>query len=65
MTDQETISVIIFRKGGSEQKNFFYMDAARQTMIFFSSKMWFVLAYICSLTIITANNGGVVIMEKL
>ena len=39
MTDQETISVIIFRKGGSEQKNFFYMDAARQTMIFFSSKM--------------------------
>lgn len=65
MTDQETIGVIIFPMGRGEQENFVYMDAARQAMIFFGGKMWFVLTYICSLAIITANSCGAMIVEKL
>lgn len=65
MADQETISAIIFRERGGEQENFFYVDAACQAMVLFCSKMRFMLAYIRSLAVITANHSGAVIMEKL
>jgi hypothetical protein len=41
------------------------MDAACQAMVLFCSQVRFMLAYILSLAIITANHGGAVIMEKL
>jgi hypothetical protein len=65
MADQETIAAIVFLERGGEQENFFYMDAACQAMVLFCSKMRFMLAYIRSPAIITANHGGAVIMKKL
>ena len=62
MLKQETVAGTAFRERTAEQENFFYMNAACQAMILFGSKMRFVLAYICSLTIITANSRITVVM---
>ena len=65
MVNQQTVAVVVFREGGGEQENFFHMDAARQAMILFCSKMRFMLAYVLSFRVVITNNGGAVIVEKL
>lgn len=64
MVSQETVAVIVFRERDVKQENFFYMDAACQTMVLFCGKMRFMLAYILSLRVVITNNNVAMIVEK-